>query len=96
MGLNEFLLWVGTSAGASIVASFILERLTWFTQKAGEAKKWIFFGAASVLSIGSYCVLTYVPADILSQVAPFFGLVAAIFVSVFAGSAYHESDKLPK
>jgi putative flippase GtrA len=94
MDFIEFLKWVGTSAGASVVSSFILERIAWFQSLASESKKWIFFGICSVLSVGAYCVLTYVPVEILSAVAPFFGLIASVFVSVFVGEKYHETDKL--
>jgi putative flippase GtrA len=98
MNLNDFLLWVATSVGATTVASFILERVRAYRDMLdAELKKWIFFGVACVVSVGSYCVLTYVPMEVLSQIAPFFALVATIFVSVFSGTLWHKFDKsLPK
>ena len=96
MGLNEFLLWLGSASGASGVASFILERIPAFHKLASEAKQWVYFFVCLVLSVGSYSIITYVPADILEQIAPFFALVAAVFASVFLGSVFHQYDKIEK
>lgn len=95
MGLNEFLIWLASSAGASAVASWILERIPAYAKIAvAETKRWIFFGACVVVSVGSYLVMTYVPESVLESIVPFFGLVAAVFISVFTGSGFHKIDKL--
>lgn len=97
MGLNEFLLWLATSAGASVVTSWILERIPAYAKiVVSETKRWIFFGACVVLSLTSYLVLTYVPAEVLQSLVPFFGIIASSFASVFIGSGFHSVDKLPK
>ncbi len=95
MDISGFFTWLATSTGASVVVSFILERIPKFQDLASEAKKWVFFGACSLLAVGSYCVLTFVPADVLSAIAPFFGLIASIFTSVFVGESFHKLDKQP-
>ena len=94
--LNGFLLWAASAAGSSIIGSFILEKLSWFQKLASESKRWVFFGVCSFLSVGAYSILTYAPAEFLSAVAPFFGLVATVFISVFAGEKYHEARKEPE
>jgi putative flippase GtrA len=90
MDLNDFLMWAASSGGASVIASFILERIPAFQALKVELKKWYFFGACSALSVGSFCVLTYVPAEVLNQIAPFFALIAVNFASVFVGEAFHK------
>ena len=97
MALNDFLMWLASTAGASAVASWILERIPKYANLvSAEVKRWIFFATCLVMSVGSYCVLTYVPADVLQSIAPFFGLVAACFVGVFTGTGFHKVDKLDK
>ena len=94
--LFDFLLWLASSAGASMVASFVLERLAWYQGKQSEQKKWIFFASASLVSVGAFCVITYVPMNVLEAVAPFFALVASVFVSVFSGQVFHQFDRSGK
>jgi len=95
MGINDFLLWLATSAGASAVASWILERIPAYVKIAvATTKQWIFFGVCVLLAGGSYAIVTYVPADVLSALAPWFGMVAAVFLSVFTGTGFHKIDKL--
>jgi hypothetical protein len=95
MGLNDFLMWLATSAGASAVASWVLERIPAYAKiVSAEVKRWWFFLACVLMSVGSYCVLTYVPASVLQSVAPFFALIAATFVGVFTGTGFHKVDKL--
>ena len=97
MGLNEFLLWLATSAGASVAVSWVLERIPAYVNiLVAETKRWIFFGACLVLSLASYLVLTYVPVDVLQAMVPYFGILASTFASVFIGSGFHSVDKLPK
>lgn len=95
MTLNDFLLWLAGSAGASVAASWILERIPKYVNIAvAETKRWIFFVCCLVLSGGAYAIITYVPTDILNALAPWFGLLAATFVSVFTGSSFHKVDKI--
>lgn len=95
MGLTDFLLWMGGSAGASLAASWILERIPAYVNiVVSETKRWIFFGVCVLLSGGSYAVITYVPSDVLQSIAPWFGLVASVFISVFTGTGFHKVDKL--
>jgi hypothetical protein len=93
MELYEFLQYLASASGAAVVASFILERIPAFQRLASEWKRWVFFGACGVLSLGSYLVLNYVPAEILSYIAPYFAMVAGLFTSVFVGGAFHKINK---
>lgn len=95
MSLSDFLLWLTGSAGAAVVASWVLERIPAYVKIAvAETKRWIFFAVCLVLSSGAYAVVTYVPADVLQALAPWFGLIAATFISVFTGSGFHKIDKI--
>lgn len=92
MSLHDFLIWLASSSGAGVGASFILARIAWYVALPAEKKQWWFFGVCSVLSIGSYSVITYVPPEILSQIAPFFALLASAFAATFIGQAFNRLD----
>ena len=94
MELKEFLTWLLSSGGSSAVVSFILERVPAFQKLESEQKRWGFFLACVLVSVGSYLTLTYVPKEVLDQIAPFFALIATVFISVFTGSAFHKVDKI--
>ena len=95
MTLMDFLTLLITAGGAALVASWVLERMKWYKAIVDpENKRWVFFGACVVLSLGAYCVITFVPSYILLAIAPYFAIVAAVFSSVFFGSAFHDKDKL--
>lgn len=92
MTLQGFLLWLSSAGGASIVASWLLERMEWFNKMVGETKKWVYFASSTSLSVGAYCALTYISEDVLEKIAPFFALIAGSFVVVFLGQAFHKLD----
>jgi len=95
MALNDFFALLLTAGGASAVASWILERIKAYSNISDpEVKRWIFFGVCTVLSVGSYCVITFVPPAVLLQIVPYFGIVATVFSSVFLGNSFHLRDKL--
>ena len=95
MALNDFFALLLTAGGASAAASWVLERIKAYADiENSETKRWIFFAVCAVLSIGSYCVITFVPAAILLAIAPYFGILATLFLSVFLGNSFHAKDKL--
>lgn len=96
MTLNEFLVWLASSGGASAVASWILERIPQYTALQSAIKQWVYFASCVVLTLASYLTLTYVPAEILSQIAPYFYMIGVIFASVFLGTGFHRIDRLQK
>lgn len=93
LNLNEFLLWLASVTGSGAVASFILERLAFFQSLSVEGKKWVSFGTMAGLGVSAFLILTYVSAETLSLVAPYFAIVASAFVSVFSGEFFHRFMK---
>ena len=93
MDIYDFVVWFGSVAGSSIVASFLLERWAYFKGLASEAKMWVSFGSMALLGILSHLTLTYVPAETLQAIAPYFAILASAFTSVFSGSLFHRFDK---
>lgn len=95
VGLPEFLVWVA-GGGATVAASWILERMAWYTDLASEIKRWIFFGIAALIGVAAYVIGTYVPVATLEQLAPYFMVLSSAFSYVFLGSAFHKVDRIPE
>jgi hypothetical protein len=96
MNLNDFLIWLVGSGGAVIAASWIFERIPWFVAKTADFKEWFFFGVVSIIWAGAYAVLTYVPADIIAAIQPWFLGISGLFVTVVVGKIFHKADKIDK
>src|SRR5574343_198863 len=92
MSINEFLVWL-TGAGASVAASWLLEKFAWFQALKADSKQLVFFGVCLVLGLGSFAVQTYVPKEVLNQLAPWFLVVSTTFGAVFLGTSYHKASK---
>lgn len=92
MTLTDFLVYL-TGGGSVVALSFIMERIEWFKNLTSEAKQWVMFIGCSVISCGAFAIQQYVPKEILNQFAPYFGLLASIFVATFIAKAFHKVDK---
>lgn len=93
MDLNAFIVWFGSVAGAGVVTSFLFERWAWFQGLASDAKMWASFGGMALLGLISHLTLTYVPAEVLASMAPYFQILAASFLAVFSGHLFHRTDR---
>lgn len=96
MTLDQFLLWLASGGGASIALSFVLERIPAFTVLSPSTKSYIYLAGSATLALAAYTVLTYIPPSVLEEVAPFFAIVAGVFVSWYAGQAAHAVDPARK
>jgi hypothetical protein len=96
MTLHDFLLWLANSGGGAVVVSWVLEQLSWYQGLVAKTKQLVFFGLTLLVTIVGFVVITYVPQSTLDVIAPYFGLVYATFVSVFLGTAFHNTTKIEK
>ena len=96
MGVQEFLKWLWLSGGTIIVVSWIFERFPWFKLQTPDIKEWCFFGLASLFSVGSYAVITFVPVVALDAIQPYFLIVSGIFITVIVAKMFHSIDKINK
>ena len=95
MAVKDFLVWLA-GGGCIFAASWILERFPKYVALSSQVKEWIFFGVAAVLGATAYAVSVYVPIEVLVALAPFFGIIAAVFSYVFLGKTFHNTDKAAK
>ena len=94
MSIQEFLKWLVASGGAVIGASWILERIPWFTSKPANFKEWFFFGVVSVIWVLAYIVTTYVSPAILEALSPYFLGISGLFIAIVVGKMFHKADKI--
>lgn len=90
--ITEFLTWLATSAGASVAFAFITERLSVFQSLSSRAKEIVHLVGPIAFALIAYAVLTYVPAEVLAQLAPIFQIVAAGVTAWVAGQVGHTFD----
>ena len=93
MTLNQFLVWL-FGGGAIIVVSWVLEQVPWYQGLQPQVKQFTFFGFSLVVALGAYAVQTYVPADTLTLLAPWFAIASATFIAIYLGSTFHTATKL--
>ncbi len=91
--LIDFLTWIVYGGGGAIAVSWILERMAWYQEKPSNAKQNIYFGIVSAFTLIIYSIMTYVPADIIAVLSPWFGIIAVIFVNVYIGTGFHRASK---
>lgn len=91
MALKDFLVMLA-GGGAAVAFSFIVERIEAWHKLSAGARQWISFGGSSVLALGALAIVTYVPADVLTALGPWFAVVAGTFVAFFMNQAAHSVD----
>jgi hypothetical protein len=92
--LRAFLQWLVGGGGSILAVSWMLERMRWFQALYADQKDYIVFGCAAVVGCGALAVVMYVPQAFLDTIAPFFMLIASIFVTVFIVKIFHRVDKI--
>jgi len=93
MELKEFLVWLASGGGGIIAASWLLERWTWFQAKTSDIKELILWGSATILSVGGYALVTYLPSTTIDTIAPYFFTISSVFLTVVIGKLFHRVDK---
>ena len=91
--LIEFVRNVAAGAWGPVFVSFLLEHVQAFQNLKAEAKKWMVLGLFVALPLGAQALIQYVPADVWSQLEPFWSALALGFVSWVGSQVAHEWDK---
>lgn len=90
--LNQVLVWL--AAGGSLVAiSWCAENWGWFQKLEGNKKRLAMWASASVLGMAALAITTYVPAETLAAIAPYFKIALANFASIFLLEFFHAKSK---
>lgn len=95
MNLQDFLVWLSTG-GALIAASWLLGQIPGYDALSEKLRQWIFFGLSLVFAGGAVAINTYVSADVLAKIAPWFLIVAFVFSAIFIQKAYMKLVEVAK
>jgi hypothetical protein len=96
MNVQEFLVWLTTSAGYSAAFSFVAERVPAFQKLSSQAKSIATFIGPLAIALSAYAILTYVPPETLEAVKPIFLLVSGVLGSWVANQLAHGADPAAK
>lgn len=96
MTLTDFLIWLGSSAGATAFLSFIAERLPAFQVLSSSQKSYAMLIGSIVLAGLAYAVLTFVPPETLTALVPWFQIVYGAVASWIANQFAHQQDPANK
>ena len=89
--ITEVLVYL-IGGGSVVWMSWIAEQSAWFQALGSEAKKWLMFGGSALIGGLALAVNTYVPAEVLTQLQPWFAIVAYAFGYVFLNQLGHRVD----
>lgn len=92
MSLNEFVVFLASSAGASAALSFIAERLPAFQKLTSQQKSAIMLFGSLAIALSAYGVLTYVPPETLDALQPIFQVIYGVVATWLANQFAHKAD----
>jgi len=92
MDFMGILIWL-MGGGCIIASSWLLERFAWYQTLASKTREIVFFCVSVLFGIGAFLVSSYVPADVIQAITPYFVIVASTFSYVFLGKGFHIVDK---
>jgi hypothetical protein len=96
MDIFQFLTWLAGGVGSSIAVSWLFSKWTWYNAQSSNFKKYSFAVACALVSLAGYAVLTFVPAETLTLLQPYFAIVAVAFGGLFAGNSFYQSRISPE
>lgn len=94
MTIVQFLTFLASAGGASAALSFIAERTPAFQAWSKQKKSLTMLGGSLAIALTAYGVLTYVPADVLNQLAPYFQIAYGIVGTWIANQLAHAQDPM--
>lgn len=92
MTIVQFLTFLASAGGASAALSFIAERIPAFQKLTSPNKALIHLCGSLSIALTAYAVLTYVPAETLSQLAPYFQIAYGVVGTWIANQVAHTHD----
>jgi len=87
MTITDFLTYL-VGGGALVAASWILGQIPGYDALSDKIKQWIFFAVAIFFGGGAFAITKYVPVATINAIAPYFGIAAFAFLSIFINRTY--------
>ena len=91
--IGSLISWIIYSGGALLISSWVLDRIPAFVVLASEAKRLINIAVSVVLALGFYAILTYVPADFIAVLDPWFKVAVTVIALYTGQQIVHRNTK---
>lgn len=92
MTINEFFVWLASSAGAAAFFSFIAQRIPALDNLSPAQKSYLHLVGSVTIALAAWAVLTYVPPDVLDQLAAPFRVLYGVIIAWLANQIAHRAD----
>lgn len=83
----------GSALAAAALVSFLAEKSTGFQRWPPEAKLALQLGASVLLAVVAFAVVTFVPAEVMAALAPWWRIVFGAIVAVLGNQYFHAGTK---
>ena len=91
--LPEFMIWLGTGAGAAVAFSFLAELFPAWHKLEADAKKVVSSIGSVLIALLAFFGLQYIPADVIAAIDPYFKVIVGVLGVHFSGQLYHQITK---
>lgn len=91
MNLNDFLVYL-MGGGAVVLMSWVSEKSPWFQKQTTDVKWWIQMIGSVIVALTAWGIVTFLPKEILNEIAPAFAVVAGIVSMFITNQLAHKAD----
>lgn len=93
--LMGFLVFLGTPAAWASIVSYLLEPWDVFAALSIAKKRIVVLVLAGRLPVGSYLLVTFLPADLVAKLEPLYGLLFIMGVGLNGSQLFHKYFNVP-
>jgi hypothetical protein len=91
-GTVDILKWIVYAGGFAVIVSWVCERWPLYQTWSSTARSAFQYGAAAILSLGGYALLTYVPPSVWAFIDPWVKVLLGMSAVWGAGQVAHTVD----
>ena len=92
---KSFIVFLGTPVAWAFIVSYLLEPWAVFQALSAGKKRLTVLLLAGSLPVGSYLLITFVPASVITSLEPLYGLLFAMGVGLSGSQLFHRYFNLP-
>ena len=94
--LLETLTWLsglGSAVAGAALISLLAEYWLWFQKLPADAKLLFQVAASAAIALAAFLVVTFVPAEVLAQIAPYWRILFGAVVAALGNQLWHKATK---
>lgn len=92
---KSFIIFLGTPVAWAFIVSYLLEPWDVFQALTAGKKRLTVLILAGSLPVGSYLLITFVPASVIASLEPLYGLLFAMGVGLSGSQLFHKYFNVP-